>query len=73
MKNTVLIGIFLIVLGLVALTYQGITYTKREKVLEIGPITATTEKKETVPLSPILGILALAGGVALVISGSRRA
>jgi len=72
-KNTVLIGIFLIVLGLVALTYQGITYTKREKVLEIGPITATTEKKETVPLSPILGILALAGGVALVISGSRRA
>jgi hypothetical protein len=66
-----LIGVLLIVFGLVALAIGGIRYTKREKVLDIGPIQATTEKHEMIPLSPIVGIAAVAGGIALVVAGSR--
>jgi len=66
-----LIGTLLIVFGVVALAVGGFSYTKREKVLDIGPLTATTEKHETIPLSPIVGIVAVAGGVALVFAGSR--
>ena len=72
MKQATLVGIVLIVLAVIAFSYQGITYTKREKVLDIGPIQATTEKKETIPLPPILGALALAGGVVLIFVGSKR-
>ena len=72
MKAPVIVGIVLIILAVVAFSYQGITYTKREKVLDIGPIQATTEKKETIPLPPVLGAAALIGGVALVVVGSRR-
>lgn len=67
-----IVGIVLIVVGVVALAYGGISYTRREKVLDIGPIEATTETRETIPLPPILGGLALAGGVALLIAGSRK-
>ena len=66
-----LIGVLLIVFGLVALAVGGISYTRREKVLDIGPLQATTEKHETIPLSPIAGIAAILGGVALVAAGSR--
>jgi uncharacterized membrane protein HdeD (DUF308 family) len=66
-----LIGILLIVFGIVALVLGGITYTKREKVLDIGPIKATAEHEKTLPLSPIVGIAALAGGIAMVVAGSR--
>ena len=66
-----LIGVLLIVFGVAALAFGGFSYTKRDKVLDIGPIQATTEKHETVPLSPIVGIAAIAGGVALVVVGSR--
>jgi hypothetical protein len=65
-------GIVLIVLGVIALVYGGITYTRREKVLDIGPIEATAERREMIPLPPLLGGLALAGGVALLIAGSRK-
>ena len=71
MKAPTLVGIVLIVLAVIAFSYQGITYTKREKVLDIGPIEATAEKKETIPLPPILGAAALIGGVALVFVGSK--
>jgi hypothetical protein len=67
-----IVGIVLIVIGIVALAYGGISYTRREKVLDIGPIEATTERRETIPLPPVLGGLALAGGIALLIVGSRR-
>jgi uncharacterized membrane protein len=67
-----IIGILLIVLGLVALAYQGITYTKSEKVLEVGPITATKETKKTIPLPPVLGGVALLGGVVLLVASSSR-
>jgi hypothetical protein len=65
-------GIILIILGVVALAYGGISYTRKEKVLDIGPIEATTETRETIPLPPLLGGLSLAGGVVLLIAGSRR-
>ena len=64
------LGVLLIVLGLVGLAYGGFTYTTREKVLDIGPIQATQEKKHSVPLPPIAGAAALIGGVFLI---SRRA
>ena len=66
-----LIGIVLIVFGIVALVLGGIRYTTREKVLDIGPIQATTEKHREIPLSPIVGIASLVGGIALVVVGSR--
>jgi hypothetical protein len=72
MKTIMVVGILLMVLGVIALAYEGITYTTREKVVDIGPLKATVEKKKTIPLPPVLGGLALVGGVVLVIAGSRR-
>ena len=72
MKMTALLGIVLIVLGLGALAYQGITYTSRETVLDMGPIHATAEREKTFPLPPVLGIVAVAGGVVLLIAGLRK-
>jgi hypothetical protein len=67
-----MLGLALIVLGVLALAYQGFTYTTRETVIDIGPITATAERERTFPLPPILGIAAVAGGVALMFAGSRK-
>jgi hypothetical protein len=67
-----LVGVLLIVLGVVSLAYGGITYTRREKVLDIGPIEATAERQRTIPLPPILGAAALAGGIGLLVIGSRK-
>jgi hypothetical protein len=72
MKAATVLGIALIVLGVLALAYQGITYTTREKVIDIGPLKASVDKDKTIPLPPILGALALAGGVVLVIVGVRK-
>jgi len=71
-KPTVLLGIALIVLGIVAFAYQGITYTTRENVIDLGPIQASVETKKTVPLPPILGALVLAGGIVLVMAGTKK-
>lgn len=72
MKMLALLGIVLIVLGLGALAYQGLTYTSRETVVDFGPIHATAERQRTIPLPPVLGIVAVAGGVALLIAGLRK-
>lgn len=72
MKPMAIAGVVLIVLGLAALAYQGITYTTRETVVDIGPLQATAERQKTVPLPPVLGITAVAGGVALLIAGMRK-
>jgi hypothetical protein len=63
MKGTSLLGLALIVLGVIALVYQGISYTTHKKVVDIGPIEATKEEHKTIPLPPILGVIALAGGI----------
>jgi hypothetical protein len=62
----------LIALGLVALVYQGINYRSRDTVIDIGPLHATAEREHTLPLSPILGITAVAAGVALLVAGARK-
>jgi uncharacterized membrane protein HdeD (DUF308 family) len=72
MKPLAIIGVILIIVGIVALAYQGITYTTKEKVLDIGPLKVETEKQKTIPLPPILGVAALAVGVVLVVVGMRR-
>jgi hypothetical protein len=72
MKSLSLTGILLIVLGALALAYQGITYTHREKVLDVGPIHATRDTQERIPLPPILGGLALLGGIGLLVTGARQ-
>jgi hypothetical protein len=73
MKSAVLlVSIVLIAIGVVSLAYQGVTYTTREKIVEVGPIKATAEKEKTIPLPPILGGLALAGGVVLLVVAARR-
>jgi hypothetical protein len=72
MKTYTLTGIILIVIGIVALAYQGITYTTREKVVDLGPIQMTAEKKKTLPLPPIVGGIALVGGIVLLVMGSKK-
>jgi uncharacterized membrane protein HdeD (DUF308 family) len=72
MKPIGIAGIVLIVLGVAALVYQGISYTTRETVVDIGPLHATADREKTVPLPPVVGIVAVAGGVALLIAGARK-
>jgi uncharacterized membrane protein len=72
MKPAGIVGIILIIIGIVSLVYGGFTYTKREKVLDLGPIQATAEKQHTIPFSPVLGGICLVGGIVLVIVGSRK-
>jgi len=67
-----LIGILLIVFGIVALAYQGLTYTTRETVLEVGPLKATADRQHTVAIPPVLSGGAVAAGVVLLIVGSRK-
>jgi uncharacterized membrane protein len=68
-----LVGIALIVLGIVAFAYQGITYTSREKIIDIGPFQATADTQKTIPFSPLVGGLALVGGIVLVVVGAKQA
>jgi hypothetical protein len=72
MKTYTLIGIILIVIAIIAFAYQGITYTTREKVVDIGPIQMSADKTKTIPLPPILGGIALVGGIVLLVVGSRK-
>jgi hypothetical protein len=71
MKPFALAGLVFIVLGVLALAYQGITYASRDTVLDIGPLHATAERQHTVPLSPVLGIIAIIGGAALLFTAKR--
>lgn len=76
MKPAAIVGIFLIALGIVSLAYGGFSFTTRdrERVVDLGPlkVDATVQRERSLPLPPILGVCALAGGVALVIAGSRK-
>ncbi len=72
MKSTTILGIILAVLGALALVYQGFSYTRQKKVVDIGPIHATADTREHVPLPPIVGGLALAAGALLLVMGARQ-
>jgi hypothetical protein len=72
MRPKIIIAIMLISLGIAAFAYQGITYTTREKVVDLGPIHVTAEKTKTLPLPPILGAIAIVGGIVLLVMGSKK-
>jgi len=72
MKPIVLVGIFLVLLGVVALSYNQITYTTEEKIAEIGPLKATAEKEKSIPLPPLLGGAAVLAGIGLIAIGYKQ-
>jgi hypothetical protein len=71
-KPSLVIGILLIVAGVASFAYQGITYTTRENVVDIGPIHMTADKTKTIPLTPVVGAIAIVGGIVLVVMGSKK-
>jgi len=72
MKTNTLFGIILIIVGIIAFAYQGIDYTTREKVIDLGPMHVTAERTRTLPLPPIVGAIALIGGIVLLVTGSKK-
>ena len=72
MKSFTLIGIILLVVGCLALAYQGFTYTTREKVIDVGPVQVTAEKEKTISLPPLIGALAVGTGAVFLFAGLRR-
>ena len=72
MNPKTILAVILIVVGVLVFAYQGITYTTREKVVDLGPLQMTAEKTKTFPLPPILGAVALAGGIVLLVVGYRK-
>jgi hypothetical protein len=66
------IGVILIAIGLVGLIWGGISYTREEKVLDLGPLEATAERRETIPVGPVVGGIALIGGIVLLVAGRKR-
>jgi hypothetical protein len=72
MKTNTIIAILLIAIGIVAFGYQGITYTTRENVVDLGPLKMTAETKKTLPLPPIVGASALVGGIVLLVAGKKK-
>lgn len=71
-KIYTLIGVILIAIGIVSFAYQGITYRTREKVIEIGSVEVTAEKTKTFPLPPIVGTVALVGGIVLLVIERKK-
>jgi hypothetical protein len=71
-KTSTLLGSILVVIGIFALAYQGISYTKREKIVDVGPIHATKDTTKTIPLPPIVGGLSLIAGIVLLATGAKK-
>ena len=72
MKLITFVGILLTAIGVISLIYQGVTFTTREKVVRFGPLQAYREKNKTIPLPPIIGVFAIAGGILLIVAGVRK-
>jgi uncharacterized membrane protein len=72
MKTNTVIGLILVALGIAAFAFQGITYTTREKAVDLGPIQVTTEKSRRIPLPPIVGGVALVCGAVMLITAGRK-
>ena len=73
MKASTLLAIILIVVGVMAFAYQGFSYTTREKVVDLGPLQVTTERTRTLPLPPIVGMIAAVSGLVLLVAGIKKA
>ncbi len=71
MKPTGIVGIILIAIGIVALAYGGFSYTKREKIIDAGPLQVSADREKTIPLPPILGGICLVGGIILLLAGNK--
>ena len=72
MKQTTIIAIILIILGITAFVYQGIDYTAREKVVNLGPIQVTADRTKTIPLTQIMGAITIVGGIVLLVMGMKK-
>ena len=72
MKPAGIVGIILIAIGIIALAYGGFSYTKREKIIDAGPLQVSADREKTVPFPPILGGLCLVGGIILVLVGNKK-
>ena len=69
MKSKNIWGVLLIALGIVSLCYAGITYTRRKTILQVGSLVATTDKDETIPLPPVVGVVCIVAGIAVLALG----
>ena len=72
MKPAGIVGIILIAIGIIALAYGGFSYTKREKVIDAGPLQVSADREKTIPFPPILGGICLVGGIILVLAGNKK-
>ena len=72
MKPVTIVGILLVIIGVIGLAYGGISYTKDKTVVDLGPIKATAEERKTIPVPPIVGGLALVGGIVLLVTGAKK-
>ena len=69
-----LAGIVLVVIGLIGLIWGGISWTDEKTLVDIGPIEAKAQEQKTIPITPIVGGIALVAGIVLlVVPGRRRA
>jgi hypothetical protein len=71
-KPAGIVGIILIAIGIIALAYGGFSYTKREKIIDAGPLQVSADREKTVPFPPILGGICLVGGIILVLVGNKK-
>jgi hypothetical protein len=71
MNPRMIVAIVLIVVGVLGLAYQGITYTSRDRVVDAGPLKVDVDRKHTVPIAPIVGAAALVGGIAMLVMGGK--
>jgi len=72
MRLITVVALILVAIGIVALAYQGITYTTSEKVVDLGPLKIEAKREKTIPLPPIVGVVALVSGVVLLLVRGRR-
>ncbi len=73
MKSKNVFALILIAIGIIALVYQGISWTTREKAVDLGPIQVTAEKSHSIPLPPIIGGVALGIGILMLVSSRKSA
>lgn len=68
-----IVALVLIVVGVLALVYEGFTYTKRRDTVQVGPVGITAEQKQTVPVPPIVGVVAIVAGLGLLFVSRKKA